>query len=171
MIYYTVKILYHNKHLLMSRKYIQDNKYKQPNKYCRDLFGRERYCKYGDHCNFNHNAEEYKCIYGLKDCPNNCGNFCLLTSQQCAVCITKKKSKNELPSKNIQLTNDRLDRTQLPFSERFIDQPSFFSNHDNTHQCMNIGCNNMTTFKFCRDCYCKIKERRIELKRFPHSQE
>jgi hypothetical protein len=56
---------------------------------CYGFFGREKKCTH-ENCKFSHDLEVYKKYYGLKDCPNSCGNFCKLKSNQCAKCYEKQ---------------------------------------------------------------------------------
>lgn len=60
---------------------------KRSNKPCYAFFGNNRTCEKGDNCRFSHDVESYKNERGLKDCPNNCGRFCLETSNQCSGCV------------------------------------------------------------------------------------
>src|SRR5271170_5088902 len=50
----------------------------KPPQYCFAFFGRGRSCLKGDTCSFSHDVEQYKTLKQLKDCPSNCGNFCLV---------------------------------------------------------------------------------------------
>jgi hypothetical protein len=60
-------------------------------KFCFGVFGNSGVCnkeEKGESCEFSHDVELYKQSRGLKNCPNNCGNFCKETSKQCGKCVS-----------------------------------------------------------------------------------
>lgn len=62
---------------------------------CYGFFGPEKKCPAlatNKMCKYNHDLEHYKKYYQLKECPNQCENFCKETSRQCANCTLNSKS-------------------------------------------------------------------------------
>jgi hypothetical protein len=117
-------------------------------KYCFGFFGCDKKCKDGDQCKYSHDVDTYLSEKGLKYCPSDCGNFCRSGSRMCSTCVTewleeKKHNDEEREKKHNEwlVRKEEREKRKAEFNER----PE--------KQCSGYNCQNMTKFRFCKDCY------------------
>lgn len=107
---------------------------------CFAEFGKDRYCPRGTECAFSHDPEVYKRVFKLKECPNDCPNWCKEASYQCAECTMENQERNRQSREQIA-TNGVLGK------RKWDDDSS------RLHECDGVNCSEMTMYRFCKECH------------------
>jgi hypothetical protein len=83
---------------------------------------------------------------GIKECPNNCGRFCLPTSNQCSGCLEEIREER-------RAERDREREERKEWLDSLPLQQCKAKGRQKPDGSYEWECKNQTKFALCRECY------------------